>query len=298
MQHFKFAAVSKKSVKKTCKVHSVFIIFILLNVFQVTGNNTKKKELIYILLWNPTTVEPFKFVEREQIAFVIRKCAFQNCFITENPDYFNDVLEFDVIMFDSLTLGEEVELPSERSPYQNYIFSAWEPAAFHLIPEQYNGYFNLTWTYKLDSDIPLPYMIVKNQYNEVIGPKTNMHWMDVSQMNETSIYVKNKLQNKHIAAACIVSNCKPADRIDFVYELKKELEKYGHRLDVYGVCGDHFCPGHGDEMDECFARIESDYYFYLAFENSFCADYVSEKLLHALEHFAVPVVLGGANYSR
>ncbi|XP_026333255.1 alpha-(1,3)-fucosyltransferase C-like [Hyposmocoma kahamanoa] len=243
-------------------------------------------------------IEPFKFVEREQNAFVNRQCTFRNCFITENPNYFNDILAFDIIMFDSLTLDEDTELPSERSPYQKYVFSAWEPAAFHLLHERYNGYFNLTWTYKLDSDIPLPYVIIKDQSNEVIGPKMDMHWLDLSQMNETSTYIRNKLQKKHIAAACFVSNCEPTDRMDFIYELKKELNKYGHRLDVYGVCGDLYCPGRYKEMEECFARIESDYYFYLAFENSFCADYVSEKLLHALEHFAVPVVLGGANYSR
>lgn len=50
--------------------------------------------------------------------------------------------------------------------------------------------------------------------------------------------------------------------------------------------------------EHCYALIESDYYFYLAFENSFCEDYVTEKILTATQHYAVPVVYGGANYSR
>ncbi|KAJ2937861.1 hypothetical protein O0L34_g18682 [Tuta absoluta] len=44
--------------------------------------------------------------------------------------------------------------------------------------------------------------------------------------------------------------------------------------------------------------IKNNYYFYLSFENSFCDDYVTEKLLNAVQNYAVPIVYGGANYSR
>jgi hypothetical protein len=40
-----------------------------------------------------------------------------------------------------------------------------------------------------------------------------------------------------------------------------------------------------------------NYFFYLSFENSFCPDYVTEKLYTAFETGTVPVVFGGANYS-
>ncbi|KAL1425814.1 hypothetical protein MTO96_018797 [Rhipicephalus appendiculatus] len=36
----------------------------------------------------------------------------------------------------------------------------------------------------------------------------------------------------------------------------------------------------------------------LAFENSICVDYVTEKLFRPLDHYLVPVVFGGANYSE
>ncbi|XP_063375065.1 alpha-(1,3)-fucosyltransferase C-like [Cydia amplana] len=51
-------------------------------------------------------------------------------------------------------------------------------------------------------------------------------------------------------------------------------------------------------MEECLKLIQEQYYFYLSFENSFSEDYVTEKLLTALENYAVPVVYGGANYTR
>lgn len=41
------------------------------------------------------------------------------------------------------------------------------------------------------------------------------------------------------------------------------------------------------------------YKFYLAFENGFCEDYVTEKYWEqALEHDLVPVLMGGADYSE
>lgn len=273
------------------------IILILLIIVNVFGNNFKKTGLIYILEWTPPIVEPFNFLEQEQNAFVNRKCAFQNCFLTSKHHYFSNILDFDAIIFNAVHMFYEMALPPNRSQFQKYIMVAMEPAGYFPIPDIYDGFFNLTWTYKLDSDIPFPYIVVKNHRNEDIGPKTDMHWMNISQMNETSLYVKKKLQNKQTAAAWIASNCETVDRLDFVHDLQKELAKYGHRIDVYGSCGDYNCPRQ-EGMDECFALVESDYYFYLAFENSFGADYVSEKLLHALEHYAVPVVLGGANYSR
>jgi alpha-1,3-fucosyltransferase len=48
----------------------------------------------------------------------------------------------------------------------------------------------------------------------------------------------------------------------------------------------------------CYDMLERDYKFYLSFENSICVDYVTEKFFAILDYNVVPVVLGGANYSR
>jgi alpha-1,3-fucosyltransferase len=44
--------------------------------------------------------------------------------------------------------------------------------------------------------------------------------------------------------------------------------------------------------------LESKYKFYLSFENSLCEDYVTEKFFKVLNYTIIPIVLGGANYSR
>ena len=40
------------------------------------------------------------------------------------------------------------------------------------------------------------------------------------------------------------------------------------------------------------------YRFYLSFENAVCRDYVTEKVFNSLQLNTIPVLLGGANYTR
>ncbi|XP_026330030.1 alpha-(1,3)-fucosyltransferase C-like [Hyposmocoma kahamanoa] len=200
-------------------------------------------------------------------------------------------------------------LPPERSTGQKYCMYGLDAAGYHSIPQYFNGYFNITFTYKLSSNITIPYVVVKDENDEIIGPALDMPWKKLSEMNNTSDYVKNKLEKKHIAAAWIVSHCETPWRRIYAQALQYELAQLGQTLDIFGKCGTKQCPkgGYGlcgtfmcpqyERMDECLAIIESDYYFYLSFENSFGEDYVTEKLLHALEHFTVPIVFGGANYN-
>ncbi len=44
--------------------------------------------------------------------------------------------------------------------------------------------------------------------------------------------------------------------------------------------------------------IETKYKFYLSFENSICNDYVTEKFFKIIDHKIIPIVYGGANYSK
>ena len=70
-------------------------------------------------------------------------------------------------------------------------------------------------------------------------------------------------------------------------------------IDIYGACS-------GKSPDEEMARIGEEaffsrYRFRIAFENSICEDYVTEKFFNALktseEYGVVPIVLAGSNHS-
>lgn len=270
------------------------------DVTETTKQKTTTKDaLIYILVYSNAKYNQTARLgqEKGQDYFIKNKCRFQNCFLTVNRSYFNDIREFDVILFNVITLKDwDLTHPTARSENQLYIFVSDEPQAIYPIPSHYNGFFNLTWTYKLNSDAFFRYIIIKNKRGEIIGPKVNMHWMDMNDMEPTGEEIKMKLQNKTKAGAWFVSNCEtPNQREIYVTKLNQELLKYTLKIDLYGHCAGLKC-SHDDR--KCPKMIESEYYFYLAFENSMFEDYVTEKLLRAIENYAVPIVYGGANYSR
>lgn len=253
----------------------------------------------YVLQWTTSNSAPFLFMGRGQDGFIKRKCPVQNCFVTDDRSYFQDVKDFDVVLFN----GREIHrsywaYPTQRSPYQIYTFVSTESSDNYPICERsFNDFFNRTWTYKLDSDLPFDYIIITNKRGQKIGPKKEMHWMDVNKMLPLDEYIRTRLAKKTKAAAWFVSNCYTNnDRETIARLLKDELTKYGLQLDIYGRCGDMTCEIHKER--QCHAMIEEDYYFYLAFENSFSEDYVTEKVLTAVQHYSIPVVYGAANYNR
>ena len=69
-------------------------------------------------------------------------------------------------------------------------------------------------------------------------------------------------------------------------------------MDVYGGCGDK-CPQSPDP--EFCGKDIGQYMFYLAFENSFCPHYVTEKLFKTYEAdkiTVIPVVRGFVDYDQ
>lgn len=276
-------------------------ILIVLNILYIKpmAAMENKSGLFYVLVWSSD-----RFIK----AFLTQKilsdqnCEFQNCFITDNSSYFRDVRSFDAILFDIKELyhpntRDLTNLPPRRSQRQQYVFFSMESAEKFPITDALNSFFNLTWTYRLDSDVVLPFIEVKDADGNVVGPKTHVEWLKHNIMKNPELKVVNKLQNKNLAAAWIASNCVTKNkRIDFVNKLNFELNKYGYNVDIFGLCGRRNCSR--KRVDKCFNIIQRDYYFYLAFESTFSKDLVTTKILYAWKYLAIPVVYGGADYTR
>jgi glycoprotein 3-alpha-L-fucosyltransferase len=71
----------------------------------------------------------------------------------------------------------------------------------------------------------------------------------------------------------------------FAHELAKYIQ-----VDIYGACGTFKCSR--TTADKCFDILDRDYKFYLAFENSNCRDYITEKFfVNGLSRNTLPIVV-------
>ena len=97
----------------------------------------------------------------------------------------------------------------------------------------------------------------------------------------TALYLHFRKHKKNIAY-WVASHC-PTDnkRENYVKSMQKFIN-----VDVYGKCGNLTCP-YQKQRNPCEDDLALKYYFYLAFENSNCVDYISEKFWRNINH---PVV--------
>lgn len=120
---------------------------------------------------------------------------------------------------------------------------------------------NWTITPRRDSTIPRPYALFRRSPSFT---KIEDYRMTV-----------NHAAGKTKKSAIIVSNCNETTngRLNYVLKLRKyfPVEVYGHCVKMRRCY-----------KDECTAMLRSYYKFYLAFENSNCKDYITEKFHYNL----------------
>lgn len=192
-----------------------------------------------------------------------------------------DLHRADAVVFHLHFTKSPSELPTRSRADQRWIFLTDE-SPFHtfLYSHQrlsnYDGLFNWSMSYRIDSDVPVPYgRTTRASGNFPIG-----HWNAIIKASKTKL------------AAVMGSNCGGRNgRWSYVKRLKSLLRG---DLDVFGRCLDGnrtVCPGHFDR--DCAAL--GAYKFYLSFENSNCREYLTEKVFwNAYHNFAVPIIMGAS----
>jgi hypothetical protein len=132
-----------------------------------------------------------------------------------------------------------------------------------------DGYFNWTLTYRTDSDIVIPYY------------KTTKRAMPLDRAT-----IDNYTKDKSKMAYIMTTHCEVySRRLDYVRELQNYIQV--DVIDQGETCGKNLCPRWTCDDSKL------GYKFYLAFENSLCRDYITEKFWkNSLIHRAVPVVMG------
>ncbi|XP_076314783.1 alpha-(1,3)-fucosyltransferase C-like [Tachypleus tridentatus] len=239
-------------------------------------SNTTHSQLKLVLLWTP-----FFSSKWGSISFKDLSCPITECEITEDRNRFP---YSDLVIFHWRDTKVH-DLPSSHPDFQRWaLFNLESPHHTSVaILKALGNNINWTITYRSDSDLFVPYgkIVAKN--------KSELTAVENAQE-------KNSLDNISISkqrlVAWMVSNCKtPSKREKFVTELKRFIP-----VNIYGKCSYNRCYPINAVMT-CFKRLAQQYKFYLAFENSICKDYATEKLYMALKVGLIPVVFSGANYS-
>ncbi|XP_051519576.1 4-galactosyl-N-acetylglucosaminide 3-alpha-L-fucosyltransferase 9-like [Myxocyprinus asiaticus] len=184
----------------------------------------------------------------------------QGCRLTDDKELYNQAhavwFHHRDIKWD---LSNMPKLP--RPAFQKWIWMNMEsPANSPQIP-QLKDLFNLTSSYRRDSDVQVPY-----------------GWLSEATIEEK----KYTIPQKDKLVCWIVSNYNSHHKRSYYYT---ELSKYIH-VEAFGG---HFNRRiNGDE----YSNVVSSCKFYLSFENSIHRDYITEKLYNPLLLGTVPVVLG------
>lgn len=261
-------------------------------------------DLKYILFWRKTKSQrsrlahhkPAEFLTGQQM-FINQKCPYINCYITYDKTTLANDEDFDAVVFDiDNVLKMDVNfLNLTRTPEQLYIFRSSEtPEKHSLCDHDLDYFFNMTWTYRLDSDIPQPFLEIYSSNKTLVGPKTNMNW--IQKMGKTKKF-SNKIKQKKKAVAWILTKCKLKSKHgDYIKELRDELKGYNYTLDIYGPCSQNKCPG-GSAI-KCYKMVEKEYFFQIVVEEYLSKDFVTEVMVTAMSHIAIPIVLGPADYSK
>ncbi|KAL8598722.1 hypothetical protein ACOMHN_033286 [Nucella lapillus] len=232
--------------------------------------------------WSPTTKQivwyypPSYIVDnlRQKPWGRFRHCPLKDCVVS--IDYKRDHAKADAIVFRGGPAKVSV-LPRDHAD-QIYVFHTMESPSFTdsgYGGTAWNTAFNWTWNFRIDSDIYSPVGYLKRS---------------ASVPSHSTLLALRRQKKKSVA--WMASNCQVQSRRDqYVHRLRKVIP-----VDVYGRCGNLSCPRLIRQCD----LLLNDYLFYLAFENSMCVDYVTEKLYKTFSQgvHVIPVVRGGANYSR
>lgn len=229
-----------------------------------------------------------------RIGFIDAACPVSNCFISSNVTAKGED-NFDAFIFhaprDSNLNNGKPEIVHNRRPDQVLILFSMEPPYGLPNLTSFDGYFNWTISYLTDSDFHLPYGVIEPL------PSAPSKKEEISQLIENIDRSNiNPARGKTKKILWMVSNCDaPSNRQDYVKELQKYID-----VDIMsrgGKCGGNDTCSKIKNEDVCYDMMEKTYKFYLAFENSICRDYVTEKFFNIISRNIVPIVLGGANYS-
>lgn len=231
-----------------------------------------------------------------------RGCPEWRCLFTSNA---SEAESADAVVFHAKFSGSR-SVPRRRHAHQRYIWVNREAPPNTRSLMRRRNFFNWTYTYHSSSDlfspigVLLPIEATELPARAPTPGESRTTFLKYEQDLEAGVSLEDdprknwsRFLRRPRLAAWVVSHCRTNSRREtYVRELRKYVP-----VSVYGRCGWMGCPKTSRNR-VCFAKVLApNYSFYLSFENSICADYMTEKVWNAMKYGLVPVVYGGANYS-
>ncbi|XP_063412060.1 glycoprotein 3-alpha-L-fucosyltransferase A-like [Mytilus trossulus] len=256
----------------------LFINYYLENILPIQWVKTKSREIadkhiykkIYSITWNKCPQETPKYL----LTFKFRNCAFRNCKIGVASDE-TSFSKSDAVLFYHTSLHGTFKVPA-KSANQKWVFVSVESETYTVTSfkkkKEWDNKFDWVLSYRSDADIYFP-------YGELARTKIQ------TEKNYTRIFLQ---KSKNVA--WVVSHCNSSStRNEYMQEMNKTID-----VDVFGLCGK---PCSLWNEDPCFNDLSKVYKFYLAFENSLCEDYVTEKAYRFYQDGfdLIPVYRGAPN---
>ncbi|KAG7176366.1 Alpha-(1 3)-fucosyltransferase C-like 7, partial [Homarus americanus] len=249
-------------------------------------------EVPTFLLWS----EPFNgWFWESQLTHIKKGLCPQPCNVIFNVSQMARVDAVVVYLRGVPSRGRVLNQLAPRDPTQPWIVSTFEapPRAnsiHHIEYRSLNGVFNRTMLYRRDSDVMVPHGFIVRRDEATLLPAS---WRVPPPSHRGDWHTRKPI-------VAFISNCRAkSGRLAYVHALQKHIP-----VDVYGHCGPLKCGKtmyvyhlYDPTKYECFRKAGETYLFVLAFENSLCTDYVTEKVYNLLFYPMVPIVLGSANYS-
>ncbi|KAK2142858.1 hypothetical protein LSH36_905g00000 [Paralvinella palmiformis] len=228
------------------------------------------------------------------------RCSISKCVLS------HDIAEqatADAVLLRAADIRSRDDLPDVKPTKQIWLLTMTQP------PDQVrgnlstlNGLVNWTSTYSNASDIQRPFGIYRSyderenslgtEWEQIIlkwtvddknaSATTNVGRKpprDAQRWNSSLLTTKSRL------VAMFTDDCKlPPHHKAYVDQLAKHI-----RVDLYGKCKQRSC----GTRKRCLQMLRTSYKFYLAFEDSSCHQYITDRFWHvALGNNVVPIVMG------
>ena len=228
-----------------------------------------------ILYFNPIVFQLSRKV-KENSPSLFNSCEIRNCEMVYDKTLIDQS--------DAILLTSWADFNIEKRPGQVWIMLQWESTQMHRklaapgAPAYMKNRINWIVSYSSKADIHLPYGQLKLL---PIQARPYRNYIQIAN-------------NKTKDAIWIVSHCQTySKRENYVEILKKYIS-----IDILGKCGEKWVCGQRPIHDECFDIYNTSYRYNLAFENSLCEDYITEKFYENYKYDILQVVRGNANFKK